>query len=266
MTEQNPSPEQIAAIIATFLRTPDGSRRRTSMLDDPMERPEGVNRETWRRWFERLPHHREPALRALEVLQRNDGRVPRGTHVIRRHDLAALAATARDDRDRTVTLFVATMMWGSGCTNGRGPRYTDAALRDRRLVDTLQATAALVASGCLAEAHKRFEIKGIGPSFFTKWLWASALGDHHLEHQPLVLDTRVITTVNRLGWQLHRVGDHHADRYAGYVRDAHQWAALVTMSIDQCIRAEHIQWLLFERNEGSLSHALAHRAVELMPG
>src|SRR6476646_961537 len=40
-------------------------------------------------------------------------------------------------------LFVATMMWGSGTANGRGPRYTDEALSTRSVPGVLTDARAL---------------------------------------------------------------------------------------------------------------------------
>jgi len=52
------------------------------------------------------------------------------------------------------------MLWGSGTSNGRGPRYTAAALADRRLPLVLEQTAELVATSDLHAAHETFRVKG----------------------------------------------------------------------------------------------------------
>ena len=83
------------------------------------------------------------------------------------------------------------MMWGSGTTNGRGPRYTEAALSTENAVPTLIEVHHLIASGEIAAAynlHKR--LTGIGPAFHTKWMWLMGRVTRTLP-TPLILDARV---------------------------------------------------------------------------
>lgn len=121
--------------------------------------------------------------------------------VIGRADLVGLSQAAEADRsgDNLRRLFIAVMMWGSGTTNGRGPRYTAKALADGRIDETLAQTQRLVLDDQAEDAYTRFRLGGIGPAFSTKWFWAAGL-DHRLRLRPLVLDARVWASLGELGW------------------------------------------------------------------
>ncbi|MGA5876607.1 hypothetical protein ACPC3D_12360 [Streptomyces cellulosae] len=54
-----------------------------------------------------------------------------GDRLIDRGDLARLRDAVDDDPGSLRDLFVAVMIWGSGTTNGRGPRYADRDTRTR---------------------------------------------------------------------------------------------------------------------------------------
>ncbi|CAN5639565.1 hypothetical protein BH24ACT5_BH24ACT5_18840 [soil metagenome] len=82
------------------------------------------------------------------------------------------------------SLFVHTMAWGSGTTNGRGPRYTNLALSTGAVPEVMAALgrhlspdgAADVQRSRIAAAHALHRrLPGVGPAFFTKLLWVVAL-------------------------------------------------------------------------------------------
>lgn len=165
-----------------------------------------------------------------------------GDRHLDRNDLERLAGEP-DDAGR-VALFVATMMWGSGTTNGRGPRYTARALTDERLIDTLRVTAEAVGRDDLRSAYASFRVSGVGESFFTKWFWAASLADHPAR-RPLICDLRVRATLERLGWTLTPTGRRHAVRYDAFVTFVHE----VASHLDRGASAEQVEWLLFERSK-----------------
>ncbi|WP_326597401.1 hypothetical protein [Streptomyces brevispora] len=103
--------------------------------------------ETWRPWLE--PHGSGHVLDAVREHASGQGQERR----ISRDDLAAIRERAGDDPDALRDLFVAVMIWGSGTTNGRGPRYTDAALSDSRLETVLRTTRESVREGDLSAAY-----------------------------------------------------------------------------------------------------------------
>lgn len=87
-------------------------------------------------------------------------------------------------------------MWGSGTTQGRGPRYTADALQDGRLVGTLVEVSHLIGEGNLAGAHRRFRISGAGSAFYMKFFWGFSLA--MTDAPALILDRRVRETLARL--------------------------------------------------------------------
>jgi hypothetical protein len=143
-------------------------------------------------------------------------------------DLATLAgAVYADDPIALRRLFLATMMWGSGPWNGRGPRYTAQALADHRLADTLRDTRYSVLHNEPEDAYARFRVHGVGPPFFTKWFWAAGLGSR-LEVKPLVLDERVWESLGALGWNsVVAAGGSRLRkrRYRAYLDTCATWAA-----------------------------------------
>ena len=121
---------------------------------------------------------------------------------IARADLTREAARPDlfDDDLATGRLFATTMMWGSGTTNGRGPRNTNAALSTHGVLDTLREARARVLDGDAGRAyglHKR--IGGVGPSFLTKWLWVVG-STADVVPRPLIQDQLVWNGLGKLGW------------------------------------------------------------------
>ncbi|MGW7510665.1 8-oxoguanine DNA glycosylase OGG fold protein [Streptomyces massasporeus] len=163
--------------------------------------------------------------------------------LISRGDLALLRDRVGDDPDGLRDLFVAVMIWGSGTTNGRGPRYTDAALSDPRMPTILRTTREAVRDGDLSGAYRKFVLKGVGRSFFTKWF--AAVDDRKAAcYRALILDDRVFRSLNALGWSSWKAaGTHHwPTRYATYVSAMHGWASSMGVT------AGWLEWLLFHLN------------------
>lgn len=187
---------------------------------------------TWRPWLE--PHG------ATAVLQRGKASSKAGERLISRQDLALLRDEAGADPAGLQQLFVAVMIWGSGVTNGRGPRYTGAALDDPRLTEVLSRTRRLVRSGDLASAYEQFRVTGIGRAFFTKWF--AAVDDGSANERALILDSRVFQTLNALGWVSHKVAGTKgwSTRYVTYVRAMHSWAE------DLNVEPSWLEWLMFD--------------------
>ncbi|WUT79269.1 hypothetical protein OG896_36155 [Streptomyces sp. NBC_00669] len=160
--------------------------------------------------------------------------------LISRQDLARLCDEAGDDPVGLRRLFVAVMIWGSGATNGRGPRYTEVALSDPRLTGVLSRTAALVRSGDLASAYTQFRIRGIGRPFFTKWF--AAVDDGSSRERALILDSRVLRTLNALGWVSYKAAGtkNWPIRYVTYVRAMHSWAEVLE------VEPSWLEWLMFD--------------------
>ncbi|MEV3998807.1 hypothetical protein AB0K62_24530 [Streptomyces halstedii] len=193
--------------------------------------------ETWRPWLE--PHGAAHVLDA--GWERATG--PGADRLIDRDGLTAVRARAGDDRDGLRDLFVAVMIWGSGTTNGRGPRHTAAALSDPRLPAVLRATRDSVREGDLGLAYSQFTVRGVGRSFFTKWF--AAVDDRASEcDRALILDDRVFRSLNALGWSSREAAGtrRRPTRYATYVSTMHGWARELGTTADR------LEWILFAVN------------------
>ncbi|MEU8700448.1 hypothetical protein AB0C61_22830 [Streptomyces sp. NPDC048680] len=192
---------------------------------------------TWRPWLE--PHGAGHVLDAGKECASG----PSGDRLIGRDDLTAIRERAGDDPDGLRDLFVAVMVWGSGTTNGRGLRYTDAALSDVRMRSVLRTTCASVRSGDLSAAYSQFALNGVRRSFFTKWF--AAVDDRGCESdRALILDDRVFRSLNALGWSSREAAGtrHWPTRYATYVSTMHGWAGTLGVT------ADWLEWLLFDLN------------------
>lgn len=135
------------------------------------------------------------------------------------------------------------MIWGSGTTNGRGPRYAEAALSDTRMPAVLRTTLQAVRSGDLSRAYGQFALNGVRRSFFTKWFAAVDDRDARCD-RALILDARVFHSLNALGWTSWQAAGTRRwpPRYATYVRSMHGWASSLNVT------ADWLEWLLFHLN------------------
>ena len=189
-----------------------------------------------------------------------------GDATISRSDLVELSeclveGTSSDQE--LVALWVATMAWGSGKTNGRGPWRLEQSLSAPTLVETLRTTSALVLTGQLAKAHASFDIDGIGESFFTKWFWVTSLCAPQ-ERRALILDKRVRTTLWRTQSSPPIVPRTSAD-YAAFVAAAHVVGRALLPGHSDGDAAEKIEWLLFDRQPARGSSAYRDLATHLRP-
>jgi hypothetical protein len=144
-----------------------------------------------------------------------------------------------------VRLWVATMMWGSGTSNGRGPWRTAQGLADPDLLAVLDRTFGLVANGKLRDAYSAFKVDGCGESYFTKWLWSASLGAGTATPTPLILDLRVravLGIVNRDSLQ-----PRGASGYIKYVDQMSSVASTLNAKKGLHMTAEKLEWLMFER-------------------
>jgi hypothetical protein len=209
-------------------------RRKWVSGPQPLHRSVVIHAETWRPWL--------------------DGR--KALHT----DWSAIAVSALDD--------LPVIDEGSRLDKRRVDRSTLAKLSaelaadptDERRAPALANTAALVASGHLAGAHKGFRVRGIGPSFFTKWFWAVGLATT-AGPRPLILDTRVAQSLRRLtGEEWNTTDRGAADRYADFVERVDHWARALASDHDLVgVDAEKVEYLLFDRAPGCLNDCLADR-------
>lgn len=214
----------------------DRLRPHIDEITTPSDRSVGFHPKTWRPWLASDP----TAADLLDELG-GDGH---GASVDR-SCLAELASQlGTDHADGHVRLFTATMIWGSGTRNGRGPRNTCRALRAPSLAATLRLSAALVTHEDFASAYVAARLPGVGPAFFTKWLWAVGLARPR-PPRPLILDSLVWASLARLGWNSRDAAgsSRWADRYVAYVSTMHRWAT----QLDAKLPADRLEYFRFQR-------------------
>jgi len=197
--------------------------------------------DTWRRYL--TENQRTEVVADLEhvLASISDGMIKRS------HIKTMARDAAKDDVSALRRLFVATMIWGRGKSNGRMMPGFAKALSDTRidsaLVDSCEAFSA-------AEAYRMWRsagVNGLGEAFFTKWLWAVSTR-RNAQYLALVLDARVWRTLNQpisdggLGWSSLVAADsrYRHLRYQAYVDACCSWAD--ALSCD----AEDVEWALFE--------------------
>ncbi|QGG94358.1 8-oxoguanine DNA glycosylase OGG fold protein [Actinomarinicola tropica] len=144
---------------------------------------------------------------------------------------AALADAAREtlaapSPDALRRLFALTMMWGSGTSNGRGPRNTNTALRSLGLDSALAQSLDRLQDGDVGGAfllHRK--VPGVGPAFFTKWLWVVGTASG-ASPRPLILDSLVWTALGELGWDSRLAAGTRSwgARYVAYLTACERWA------------------------------------------
>ena len=162
---------------------------------------------------------------------------------ISREDLRSRAsATATGDGSALLRLFVATMMWGVGTGDSRGPWRVAQGLRGEGALDSIVATAGLVREGETAAAYRWLtrapgRLVRIAESFLTKWLWIVGAG-RDLAPAPLILDHQVKASLLALQWRADVRGP--LKFYLAYLEQAAQWAA------DVGVDPEMIEEALFE--------------------
>lgn len=234
---------------------------------DPLPREVTVKPRTWMNWLQpespsghaaskmpkatpgglaRLGWAREVVVGVQPVID--------GKGKVTRSHLHQCASALGDEGDRRlIAVWVTTMMWGSGNTNGRGPWRLRQSLLDERLPTVLRTTASLAASGQLIDAYDAFSVHGVGPSFFTKWLWASTLAAEPAR-RPLILDQRVLATLALLSGSTRQSSPGGA-AYEDYVDLTHAMATLLAPHFPG-IDAEKIEWLLFSRGKDGCAQCL----------
>lgn len=183
------------------------------------------------------------------------GRLPPTVVHLTRDDIRSSAAATwgrrvRPDDDAIERFFVAVMAWGSGTTNGRGPRYTNTALSSGNVPSVLRDAASALADGDIAAAyglHRR--LPGVGPSFFTKMLWAIGT-TLDVRPTPLIMDRLVWAALGEIGWnsQVAAGSRRWGDRYVAYLRACEEWAG-------DHHTPEDVEYTLFLRGRDALRTA-----------
>lgn len=178
----------------------------------------------------------------LEQLPARD----RGYRTITRADLLDAAAS-----HGLPHALLAGYVWGTGSSAflvGRRARV----FRDNdadRISDSLQTVADMVRSGNTVDAYTAMlrgqphYLKHLGPSFFTKFLYAADARDRR-PGRALILDQFVAVALKALdGWDISRNGPWDASTYAKWIDHAHGIAAA------KVVRADSVEMAYFNHGK-----------------
>jgi hypothetical protein len=194
-------------------------------------------------WKRAVPDASEAAF--LEDSRWTQPSTKHGRRTVERAGLMQMfAATDMTDEAAVRRAFVLVMAWGSGTSNTRSYRYTRKALTAPNCTKRLVRAAESCRDGDLLSAYSDFSLPGVGRSFFTKW-FAFAGRVPGRNWQPLILDDRVLRTLNRtLGLSTRALAGspNWGRRYAAYVEHLHSWGHEVGCSADR------LEWILFAHN------------------
>lgn len=196
---------------------------------------------TWRRWLTASAGIGGAGMRESDVDELLH-RFPKQN--LSRSDIRELAVD-RGSVNANRDLFIASMIWGRGKSNGRIMPYITTALRSKSFDYGLTLSAKHVAEGDLEAAHRCWQLPGLREPFFTKWFWATGFRPH-AGPAALVLDGRVWRTLSALKWNSINVANstRRAKRYMAYVQTAHAWAGELTRP-NFVVTAEDVEFALF---------------------
>ena len=169
--------------------------------------------------------------------------IPHPETSINREELRSLARSAFDGNGALLSeLFVKTMMWGSGTTNGRGPRYTNKALVEGNPHDVLIDIHRYMQSSDIESAYYLYRrLPGVGPSFHTKLLWVVGSTISELKPRPLILDELVWLGLKEIQWNSVKASGsvRRGARYVAYLNECKRLSEIFSCS------PEDIEFSLF---------------------
>lgn len=182
---------------------------------------------------------------------------PDGTVSLTRQDLFDLAALLDDDAadDAYLDLLWHVLSWGSG-TSRRNNRQRVSSFvspqRRARHVDLLRQAATAARSGDVTTAYRCLirpgggRIPGLGPAFFTKYLYFIGAGAPG--HRCLILDARVARNLNEAGWKTMPRGSFnwYTQSYVAYCDLLARWARDTTACLGKQVAADQFERALFE--------------------
>lgn len=217
--------------IAQFLNADAASRKQLRSTATPTRTVEVVRR-SWEPWLRDGgrpgstsyvgpldPARVTAANDAMKGLAlRDPSRLGPDLEIDRSHLLELSRQATKSNARRCVALWVASMVWGSGTLNGRGPWRTAEGLAHVELGPILVDSHQHLRAGDIAAAYEAAStIPGSGESSFTRWLWAAALGLPDQQPGALILDTRIRSALVALDLRPR----HNASGYEAYVDTLH---------------------------------------------
>jgi hypothetical protein len=168
--------------------------------------------------------------------------------VDREHLLQACQAMDLEDELSVLQTFVLVMAWGGGM-GSRTIYNTRLALADPAAAHTMLSRTArdlrdATDSTDLVEIYDAWRLHRVGRAFFTKWFaFAGHVKDR--EWQPLILDSRVFSTLNDtldVSTETLAGVKSRARRYRAYVEAMRAWSAEFGLT------ASELEWILFRHN------------------
>ncbi len=154
-----------------------------------------------------------------------------------------MAAAANDPEGR-LRLLVAVLVWGMGKRNARMKPGIIKLLNDGCRDELLEVTAAEAGAGRPAAAYRAWSLPGLGPPFFTKWLWACGSRAER-GTRCMIRDRNVVRSLRALGWDDREAAGTRGrpERYEAYCAALHSWAA--QLSERAPTSAEDLEFVLF---------------------
>ncbi len=172
----------------------------------------------------------------------------------------ARRVSAGDDSDEAVlSLLWHSLAWGSGLRYRQNERRINA-MRSDGAVKLLRSAAAESITDAAAAYSMLIRrgggvIGGLGPSFFTKFLYFAGGGS--LDHPCLILDANVARALHDCGWASLPRGwaNWYTDTYVSYCELLQRWARELPEHESAPVAPDEIEYALFGRGTPKASKA-----------
>ncbi|WP_155990570.1 hypothetical protein [Paraoerskovia marina] len=179
-----------------------------------------------------------------------------GAPRLTRRDLFVMASDLDEGSpdDDYLRLLWHVLAWGSGRSRRnnlqRIAAFTDPELRQERVALLRSATVAArqgdaaIAYGTLIRRGGG-KIPGLGPAFFTKFLYF--VGSGNAAHACLILDARVAKSLHTAGWSTIPSGSYnwYTETYVAYCELLARWAEAASNTTGKPIAADEYERALF---------------------
>lgn len=196
----------------------------------------------------------ELAAAGLGQRVRLEGRDADGHQVLNRSQLFAMAETATSgDTDRLLDFVWHVLLWGSGRARrnnrtrirGLSPsgRQADGVEHLRRAADHARENRVKDAYATLRR-RPRGVLPGLGPAFFTKYLYF--VGGGSAAHRCLILDQRVTASLRTLGWKSLTGYNWSTATYVAYCELLSRWAEESSKDLGRTVGPDEWEKVLFE--------------------
>lgn len=165
-----------------------------------------------------------------------------------REEVWRFAAAAEDD-EAALRLLWHALAWGAGSRLRMCAVRLDAVAEDITAAGQVLSKAAQAARTDPAAAYDTLHprggsaIRGLGPSFGTKFLYFAGGGDHR--HPCAILDSYVAGALHRHGWKSLRSGRWPAWTYQRYCDLLSRWADELSDRGDDVVAPDQIEYWLF---------------------